>query len=113
MKGPRQTRDRVRLLRVPVISTLHLPATEREKIEQLIRSARRDDTGRIMIEHPGVSIEPFAFGFLAYAGDARCSDLPALEALLKRMARDHGAGWVLFDDDEPPVSDLEIHDDRH
>ncbi|OAN58669.1 DUF5983 family protein [Sphingobium sp. TCM1] len=87
-------------------STAHLPLAERDTIEGLIRNAPRKG-GRIMVDHPLLSIEPHQYGFWIHLGllddwPERPDELsPEIWALLTH-ARKTGANWIGFDRDEPP-----------
>lgn len=87
-------------------STAHLPLAERDTIDGLIRNAPRR-CGRIIVDHPLLSIEPHQYGFWIHLGllddwPERPDELsPELWALLTD-ARKTGASWISFDRDEPP-----------
>lgn len=98
----------MRITRLAIISTAHLPEVERDRVDALITSAPRGPDGRVVVDHPGVSLEPTTYGFLAYADEPGCEDLPTLDRLLKAAVRDRGTNWVLFDRDEPAHPDLDI-----
>jgi hypothetical protein len=87
-------------------STAHLPFAERDTIDGLIRLAPRNG-GRVIVDHPLLSIEPHQYGFWIHLGllddwPERPDALsPEIWALLTH-ARKTGANWISFDHDEPP-----------
>ncbi|SER15398.1 DUF5983 family protein [Sphingobium sp. YR768] len=87
-------------------STAHLPPSEQDAIDRLIRDAPRSD-GRIIVDHPILSIEAHQYGFWVHLGlfddwPERPDELsPEFWALLAD-ARNTGATWLSFDRDEPP-----------
>ncbi|BAK66607.1 hypothetical protein SLG_19320 [Sphingobium sp. SYK-6] len=87
-------------------STVHLPLAERNTIEALILAAHIH-SGRIIIDHPILSIEPHQYGYWIHLGllddwPERPDTLsPEIWALLTH-ARKTGATWISFDRDEPP-----------
>lgn len=87
-------------------STAHLPRAEHDAIDLLIRHAPRR-SGRIIVDHPILSIEAHQYGFWVHLGfmddwPERPDGLsPEFWALLAD-ARKAGANWLSFDRDEPP-----------
>lgn len=100
----------MRRFTVCACSTEHLPPDEYHAIDQLIRDAPRHH-GRIIIDHPILSIEAHQYGFWAHLGflddwPERPDELsPQFWALLVG-ARKAGASWISFDRDEPPSDRL-------
>lgn len=101
--------------RVPVCacSTSHLPIADREAIDQLIQSAPIRD-GRILIDHPTLSIEPRRSGFSVHLGlfddhPGRPDDVSSPMWALMLHARREGAAWLVFDADEPVSNLLPIY----
>ncbi|WP_454883040.1 DUF5983 family protein [Sphingomonas oryzagri] len=101
--------------RVPVCacSTSHLPIADREAIDQLIQSAPIRD-GRILIDHPTLSIEPRRSGFSVHLGlfddhPGRPDDVSSPTWALMLHARREGAAWLVFDADEPVSNLLPIY----
>ena len=87
-------------------STAHLPRAENDAIDRLIQYAPRR-SGRIIVDHPILSIEAHQYGFWVHLGfmddwperpDALSPEFWALLA----DARKAGANWLSFDRDEPP-----------
>ncbi|WP_052192368.1 DUF5983 family protein [Sphingomonas sp. Ant H11] len=105
----------MRRLHICICSTAHLPADERAEIDALIaRSPRR--RGRVIVDHPDLSIEPHQYGFSVHLGfldtpferpDTLSPDLWGLLA----SAHDSGASWISFDCDEPPSSKFPTFED--
>ncbi|GBH32844.1 DUF5983 family protein [Sphingobium xenophagum] len=87
-------------------STAHLPRAEHDAIDLLIRHAPRR-SGRIIVDHPILTIEAHQYGFWVHLGfmddwPERPDRLsPEFWALLAD-ARKAGANWLSFDRDEPP-----------
>ena len=87
-------------------STAHLPCAEHDAIDRLIRHAPRR-SGRIIVDHPILSIEAQQYGFWVHLGfmddwTERPDALsPEFWALLVD-ARKGGANWLSFDRDESP-----------
>ncbi|MDE8652146.1 hypothetical protein [Novosphingobium album (ex Liu et al. 2023)] len=87
-------------------STAHLPLAEREAIDLLIRTATQRQ-GRIVIEHPSLSIEAHQYGFAVHLGlfddlSDRPDDISPELWTLMNHARRMGANWLWFDRDERP-----------
>lgn len=98
-----------------ICSTAHLPADERADIDALIAGSPRR-RGRVVVDHPDLSIEPHQYGFSVHLGffddllerpDTLSPDLWRLLA----CARDSGASWISFDCDEPPSSKFPTFED--
>jgi hypothetical protein len=99
-----------------VCSTIHLPVPERRAIDRLIAEAPRADDGRVKVDHPGLVIEPYAYGFFVHTGAVGCGggDGPDISLELRTIlahAFDHDASWVLFDRDEPVSPDFSVFPD--
>ncbi|MGE6695151.1 hypothetical protein ACQKE8_22160 [Sphingobium limneticum] len=96
----------MRRFTVCACSTEHLLPDEHHAMEQLIRDAPRHN-GRIIIDHPILSIEAHQYGFWVHLGfiddwpDRPDGLSPQFWALLSD-ARKAGANWLSFDRDEPP-----------
>lgn len=96
-----------------ICSTAHIPADERDAIDRLIVDAPRNAGGRLIVQHPGLVIEPYQFGFFVHTGLAEDdperpnSVSPELWAILCAAAK-AGSSWVLFDCDEPPAPGLRV-----
>ncbi|MDE0948094.1 MAG: hypothetical protein OSA39_14815 [Sphingobium sp.] len=87
-------------------STAHLPRAENDAIDRLIQHAPRR-SGRIIVDHPILSIEAHQYGFWVHLGfiddwpDRPDGLSPEFWALLSDV-RKAGANWLSFDRDEPP-----------
>lgn len=98
-----------------VCSTAHLPADDRDAIEALIARAPRR-RGRLVVEHPDLSIEAHQYGFAAHLGifddhiERPESVSPEFWRLLEHAHRS-GARWIWFDCDEPPTDGLPVFED--
>ena len=96
-----------------IYSTAHLPDDERDTIDRLIRDAPRNAGGRLVVGHLDLLIEPYQFGFFVHTGV--CEDeverpdgvSPEFWAMLRAAAL-AGAGWMLFDRDEPLTPGLPV-----
>lgn len=99
-----------------VVSTAHLPKSERDAIDQRIALAPRNEGGRIIVEHPELVIESYLYGFFFHTGIVACEgDIPPDIApefwRLLVHADERGASWLLFDRDEPVSANWPIFAD--
>lgn len=98
-----------------ILSTGHLPAAERDAFDLLIAAAPRR-AGRLIIDHPVLTIEAHRYGFAVHLGlledhPERPEEVSPVLWEMQQRAASLGADWLWFDRDEPPRSDLPIFAD--
>ncbi|WDF75245.1 DUF5983 family protein [Novosphingobium sp. KACC 22771] len=84
-----------------VLSTAHLPVADRDAFENLITKAPRR-TGRLIIDHPFLTLEAHQFGFAIHLGifeddPEQPEDVSLVLWGLMRRASALGADWLWFD----------------
>jgi hypothetical protein len=99
----------MRITGLAVLSPVHLPRSDINAIEALLRLPT-DAEGRHNLEYHGIAVEAHAFGFFlgtaAILEDFRAPEVSATLWGILSDAEHQGCDWVLIDRDEPAIDAL-------
>lgn len=103
----------MRITGLAVLSPVHLPRSDIDAIEALIRLPT-DAEGRHNLEYHGIAVEAHAFGFFlgtaAMLEDYRAPEVSDVLWDVLSDAEHQGCDWVLIDRDEPADAMLQRFD---